>query len=108
MVKETTVSKHKLGVTFRDDLSSVITSLARIEEQMKAHVDVLRRLELQYDERLANHEKELKAICVIADTALFEARNNTDRIDIMKWVVGGITLFLTTAMAIIMQGLLTR
>jgi hypothetical protein len=91
-----------------NSMASLIAGLARVEEQMKAHVSLLERIELQYNERMANEEKRLQATCVTADTALFEARNNTDRIDIMKWVIGGVTIFLTTALAIILQVILTR
>ncbi len=100
--------KRQPRPSMTESMASLITGLARVEERMEAQVQLLQRIELQWNERISNQEKELQATCVTADTALFEARNNTDRIDIMKWVIGGVTIFLTTALAIVMQVILTR
>lgn len=108
MVKIPPAPKPFSNPNLRDDMASVITELARIQEQMSAHVNLLQRIELQYNERMANNEKLLQENCVTADTALYEARNNTDRIDIMKWVIGGITIVLTSGLGIVLEYLLRK
>lgn len=94
--------------TLRQSMAMVLTQVARMEKQLGAHVQLLERIESQYKERMVEYDKKLDANCVTADTALFEARNNTDRSNIIIWVIGGVTVFLTTSLAIILQVILTR
>ena len=108
MVEKRQPIKRERCPTLREGMTGVITQMARMEQQLIAHGQLLERIESEYKSRMSAYEKELKENCVTADTALFEARNNTDRSNIIIWVIGGITLFLTTALAIILQVILTR